>query len=940
MYEIITFGGLEIFYNIFNALAIMFSKENGIFPSLLKTGLFIGLVWALANSFMQNSISPLLLKWLLPTFVIIQFLMTKSVPVLVIDPLHGGMHRKIDNVPVGIAWTASKLSKLGYSMTKNIEMVMSLPDDFKYHKTGSQLASKIIASSKVLRISNPEHQDTMREFVNQCVVYPALLGTKFTLDDIKNSPNLWQLIQENLSPARSFTYKEGKGRGQILTCSEGGPKIGEILKKAQEKNFSTLAHKLFGLHVSSEGSSGSSNIQGVSPGNSAPSDTQISSQGVNSQIRSYLPLSFQYMVRSSQSAEEIMNQQMMISSIVDGIDSKSVALGNAENFAARRAYLMDRKNQETLGQLSGQKLLSMKNVMEALLYASFILLAPLFVLPAGWRYLGNWLSMVMWVQLWGPLYAILNFIMNVAAQSKSLGLAYLGSNTFGITLANSVGLADLHDDMAAQAGFLTMAVGALAYALVKGGASSFVHLASHLSGPLTSAAARASEDLVSGNYSFGNLTQGTVQAHNGTFGQQNFSPSYSSGSFSAQDGVTSVTTSTDGSQIVTIANSNLRSGIQLSESLSNSYTEQATQAASAAQTATVSAAQSEMDAFRKVVDLGQHISTQKSSGNTVSTQESGTVSEQAQKLHQLTKKFAEDNSISMDTATQAMAEASFGLGGKMLGGSLKGNLSRSSSDRDLFSKAKDFINQNSVQETFQQTSQASQEGRFGTSDEAGKRLSEAISGSFESSQSYRKEASAQLSRSKSYSEMASYTKTHAGSINANLNQEYVDWLPTQSLPNSSGAMGRHEANTILASRPEMNQSYQSQFLEAKMKGDLFSRSIANDLREGFGEVEKAHQNQTSAIHMDPPSSSNRVYQESSNTFGGNSGPGGVSENSLSPNFPTLSSKTQGTQGEVMDRLNRIQDQVEDAKESLGKQEKMITKKINNITPHYKSPGVK
>ena len=204
--------------------------------------------------------------------------------------------------------------------------------------------------------------------------------------------------------------------------------------------------------------------------------------------------------------------------------------------------LQQRAQQETMGAIMDQKLIAIKNVMEALIYAAFIFIIPLAMLPLGWRFIAKWGELVLWINMWPPLYAIVNFIANAAIRSKSLAAASLQTDA-GVTIANSVSITNLHADMAAQAGFMTVTVGALAYALIRGGAGSFVHLADHMSGPASAAAARATEDMVSGNYSFGNVSSGNYQANNASSFQENWSPSLNSGAFSTNDGVVSRLTS-------------------------------------------------------------------------------------------------------------------------------------------------------------------------------------------------------------------------------------------------------------------------------------------------------------------------------------------------------------------------------------------------------------
>ncbi|MBY0291801.1 MAG: conjugal transfer protein TraG N-terminal domain-containing protein, partial [Alphaproteobacteria bacterium] len=748
--------------------------------------------------------------WIMPLFLILVLFFVPTCRVHIYDPVTG-YRFPVDHVPWGLGAVAGAISKIGDRMTKEVETVFSLPDDFKYHKTGAVMASNLIANARTFHITNSDLAETLQSFVTQCVVYDALLGKKYTLDDLKTSPNIWDLVIQKLSPARSFTFKApGKGqKSRIVPCIQAVPLLNQWLKQDMQTAFQLFESIVFGKKE-------------------AKNAPNLASLGSGAHLKQYLPGAFHYMTQMAKSAEDVMMQQMMIYSVVDSIENTSTSLGNAPNFAIRRAYLHQRANQETLAGVAAQKLIAMKNVLEALIYAGFIFILPLALLPMGWSFISRWIGLVMWIQLWPPLYAILNFIMNVSVRSKGIGMIS-GPQGSGITIANSVGFMNLHADMAAQAGFMSIAVGSIAYALVKGGAASFVHLASHLGGPAAAAASRATEDLMSGNYSFGNVNQGNIQAYNTSFGQQNLSPSYSSGAFTQNDGVISRTTGSDGSHMVTVSSSNLRSSLNFSESLSNSYTEQASKAKQTAETQLVAASQAEADHNRQVMDFSEHKAKQVSGSESYSTGDTATTNQAFSKLDGLVDRFAKDHSVSKEVAAQIMAKAaastSVGFGFKFFEngatanftGEIGGGVSGSASDRDLFSAAKDYSQQSNFQETLNQASQAARDSRYADLNDKGQRAASSINDSYEKSHQYREEASASLQQSESFSQMASWTKQNAGSINANLNQEYVNWLQDQSLPNSSGPMGIREAETIFTSRPELDSHYQQRFMEDKMQ---------------------------------------------------------------------------------------------------------------------------
>ncbi len=796
-FTIVTYGAGEILETIFNAIAALINSKTGtLYQPLVRLALIVGLVWATVSMVYGERVQ-FLNNWVIPFFLALTLFFAPTCKLHIHDPVTGH-HYKVDNVPWGLGAVAGIISQIGDKATREIEKTFSLPDDLKYHKTGAVMASNLIASARTFHITNADLSETMRSFVNQCVVYDALLGKKYTLHDLQNAPDIWGLVSNNPSPARSFTFKApGKGQqAEIVTCAQGAARLDSLFKRDVGNAFQFFEGKVLGKR-----------------------DTILGPQ-----LRQYLPGAFNYMTKMAKSAEEYMMQQMMIYSVVDSVENQSTALGNAPNFAVRRAYLQQRANQESLAGIAGQKLIAMKNVMEALIYAAFMFILPLAMLPMGWQYIGRWISLVMWVQLWPPLYAILNFIMNVSVRSKGLGI--VGND--GITIANSVGFANLHADMAAQAGFMSLAIGSLAYALVKGGAASFVHLASHMASPAVSAASRAAEDLMSGNYSFGNVSQGTVQAHNTSFGQENLSPSYTSGSFTQNDGVISRTTAADGEHVVSVASSNLRSGVNLSESLSNSFTEQATKAEQMSETQMVAAAQAEADHNRQVMDLSEHQAKQMSESESHSSGQTASVNQAFNKVDALVDRFAKDHSVSKEVAQQVMGRASasvsagvgfqvFGTGASAtVSGEVAAQASMSEHDRELFSAAQDYSKQHNFQEAISQASQVARDSRFTEHNDTGQRYTSGISSAYEQSQQYRQEASASLQKSESLSEMASWTKQNAGSINANLNQEYVGWLQNQALPNSTGAMGIREAETIMSSRPDLDHHYQQRFLENKI----------------------------------------------------------------------------------------------------------------------------
>ncbi len=450
-YQVITYGDPEILKGVFDAIAMCLNSHTGsLFKPLIRLGLGVGSLWALAYSIWGDYMKALS-GWLIPLFMITCLLLVPQTRVFIKNPAFVTSHQ-VDHVPFGLAMSASLISRIGHSITENIEVIFTTVDDLKYHKTGFLFASNLVQQAKTFHITNEDLASNMREFVGHCVVYDAMLGRKYTIEDLRNSDDIWTLVSSGASPVRSFVWKEPhnvgepSARPEIITCREGVARFNRLWGVELDRTATLFGQKIFGKN-------------GL----------------INPKVAllQHMQSSYTFLVNSSKSALEILKQQMMIYAVVDGIEQKSVALGNTPNFAARRAYLQQRSTYETLGAMAGETLPTMKAVLEAIVYSAFMFIVPLSVLPFGWRFLSSWGQTLLWLQMWAPLYAILHYLISMMARSKSLAALSISSEA-GVTLASSVGLVNANADLAAMAGYLAISIPFLAVALVKG-VDSFVH---------------------------------------------------------------------------------------------------------------------------------------------------------------------------------------------------------------------------------------------------------------------------------------------------------------------------------------------------------------------------------------------------------------------------------------------------------------------------------
>ncbi len=806
---IYTIGGGEIFSLIFNGIASVIgggdtAGHKGLFfNAFVRIGAITGLLAAFVQTMWRDQME-VVRSFFMPFIIVLFVLLTPSMKVNIIDTSLGRKIYTVDHVPFGLGFTAGLFSQIGKEITEKVEQVFSLPDDLKYHKTGAVFASNLIKNAKQFHIVDENISENMRGFVTQCIAYDAMLGRKYTFQDLKNTEDIWGLVTKEPSPVRSFLWRETSQKSQIVTCQVGAQKLNTLFGREIANSADSFGRKLFRSN----------------------SEMPIN---YKAEIYKYLPLSFGYLTGSAKSAEDIIKQQIMIHSVLDGIENKSVSLGNAPNVALRKAYLQQRNTNMSLGELAADTLPVMKILLEAIIYVAFLVVFPLTLLPGGIRTFKTWLSLVVWIQSWGPLYAVLNMIMTVYGKSQSLSLTAL-KDSHGITIANSTGLMDFHADLSAMAGWAAISVPFLAFALVKGGVAAFNNIATHLGAVSQNVAGRAGDELTSGNFSFGNVSMGTVQANNTNMNQHMLSGSWHSGAFTQNDGRLQETTTASGHQIMDEKISSLASNLNVSESMQSMFQRQAARSETAAQNQMMAASQQESRAYRDMIDLAKHQATHKSVSSGYSDSANTSLGKSLSRIHDKTQSFADQNNLSYDKASQLLAEASVGLSGSFgfgsgknsigINGSLltKGDLSSRTQKTDLYQKAENYTQQENLRDDFNTVRQASRDQRASLGDDIGQRYAESISSSFDKADQFRREASASLQRSQSFTESASDSSQHGWSISDNLNQEYLEWLSHQSYMGSGSEMGMSQAKHIVLNDEGMNRAYQREFLHNYQAG--------------------------------------------------------------------------------------------------------------------------
>jgi len=799
-YTIYSFGGGETLKYIFNGLAMVLSfSEQGLASSLIRLVGLVSVVWVLAIAMVRQSILPAL-HWFIWFLCVINVLLIPRTSVYISDPLtYQAVRPKIDNVPVLLAAIGSLISEIGKGLTEKLEQVFTLPNYLPYHETGLVFGSRLMAESRLFRIQDPRFNENMQRFVQQCVVYDVMIGYKYTMKDLKTSQNIWQLVSERASPLLGFLYKmSNPGDNEIKTCKAGAKALNEEWTVAIQEASLKLGKHFF------------PNLQEVQARNA---------------FLEKLPQSYALLSKISLQASDILQQEMMVNAIQSASRAKAYQLGAATGYGSSKAALQQRASYEIAGEMARNALPVMKNVFEAIAYGAFVFIFPLIALPNGYQTLATYLGILIWIQLWAPLYAVLNLMMLLTAQAKSV--AYVG--TEGLTLATSQGLANLNQDMSALTGWLSFSVPAIAYMMVKGGASSFVHLANHLGSAAQSAIASTGHEVSSGNISLSNFSQGTQSLHNHSAFQTKKNAEHFSGQFSHNLGDGAIQVTMAEGRVFSSGSGRTVSSLGTEVSGSNNFSAQLSQASQQEQSLMESEgteiASGISEASRQATDLLNRISHGENDGKNytldTSSAESKSLSNTMRFTRNLQKTFGVTQQEAMQLALGASIAASLkydfkkdrkkGEEGKnepaaklyersgniTIGANAQGSYSKEAGRKITFEDLKSFVKEQNYNESIESIQKAIEHQQYGNSSTKDKSLSSAVSVSLEKLRSHRDSYQLHHQKAERLSKNAQLMQTSSFDSRTNLTQDVLEFIANQPSVDRKSVLGLEAARKIM-----------------------------------------------------------------------------------------------------------------------------------------------
>lgn len=806
MLEIYTIAGGDWLRGNLNAIAAF--MNTGTWSSIEKmciafSVLIVSISWIKKHSVMD------LIGWVF-SLTLVSMLVVIRTPVQIIDYSNVAQVYKVDNVPIGLAIPASLSTRVGNAMIQSYEMIFALPDSVTYSKTGMLFGGNLVAKSTDFVSQNPEITTLFSDYVQNCVMGDIFLNRKYTFEELMDSPDPYTLIFSSPSPLRGVFDKNN----QFKTCEEASRDLKSALALDSQtggKTWSYYVRQLFG---------------------GKPNPDLLFSQMIGD--------SYNYFYSSGQSAGQIIRQNVTMNALRSGIQGYAARSGDTAslvNIANTSSLEKQRLAQATMGHQALRSLPMMQTVVMGIMIGMF----PLMIMAAMFnmmtlQVIKGYMFALIWLQSWPLLYAILNSAM--AYYARQNGVPVVLSELSQVQLKNS--------DIATTAGYISMMIPPLSWAMIKSMGAGFSSAYSHFASSGLSSTSQASSSVVDGNYSFANMQMENVSGYSwGT----NSSTSFGQMSRQMANGA-SETQTQDGTTIWDARISKLPVDINVSRQLASAHQQMARESDVQAESAlhgynsSVTSAWNSLQQFG--TNKGNSASTTTGTDNTESSQDSMARS----KMWNAVVSNAKANNISneqsfqnlMDESTKASISGGAYIKASMgTGFELFGNGGRVEAGGKL---AIDGTASTGSTDTVSQTGRHSEDSRHDVSSQAAKDFKEAsdyftsrktttsgnitdnnassrvdqFTASLSSAKNSYDQYTNNRTRSHEYSEMASRTESMSGQMNENLTQQFANFVQQRSPQNAEAILTNAGSPEVAAQREALAREFVKTQVEPRIDG--------------------------------------------------------------------------------------------------------------------------
>lgn len=454
---------------------------------VLSVGASSGFSGAMARKFIGYIVSVFLITYI---FFGVKAEGPLSVQVEVIDAVDATWRAPV-TVPAVVGIPAAMISTAGHEIMRQIEASFPIPDELKLSNGAPfNLSAAMLNDASKAKITNPALASSMAMYVQDCFIPAVATGDKNVQTLITSTNFLADLQVSNQALlVNSYLPKDAANTMELMTCGEAYTQITTTINK-------NSADGAAGYLNNASAWSRTPALNVVNAGADA-----VARHATNNGVTD---------------GASLVKQAAVLSSFTGAFSQAAAQTGNSD-FLTGLAVTQAQTNQIN-GWITGAEVFNKTMgyifaVLQVFVYAiTPLILAAALIPGVGGALLKNFVQILLWLAIWQPMLAIVNFIILSLQQSDLGGALTSGAGSFGFTLENMNVVSERTTNLRAAATFIGTMVPALAWAMVKGS----VDFSRVISGAVgESAAAGAANTLTTGNYSLnsGSMDSFTSNKH-------------------------------------------------------------------------------------------------------------------------------------------------------------------------------------------------------------------------------------------------------------------------------------------------------------------------------------------------------------------------------------------------------------------------------------------
>jgi len=481
MWEIYAYGNTELLQLIFDGVVMVMGSDD--YYGLIRIFAMVAFLAVFVSSLMSARFEGF--KWFIGLFFIYSVMFVPRVDVVIVDRLTTAPPYTVANVPLGLGLFGHATSKIGDWLTRAFETVFTLPADLKYGANGPLFGHRVIELTQLAEFQNSEFKRDMNNFFRDCTLYDITEG-RINPNALRNAPigaaDTWVLLG-GTNPARLTT-----SNNVVTDCRSAWLALNTQMNAQVTGVMALIGRKANPLQTPAAAAA-------AMPGQ--------------------LESTYNYMASASAAAMDIMRQSLVINQLQANGAASAAELGDSASaileWSTAQARMQTKNAYGTMSNIAKETLPLIRNGIELIMYAVFPFVFLMMMMPIGMALaaLKSYALALMWLQLWAPLYAVLNLVVTYHRAVRMPA----DTDGIGLTLASASNMFNGVITDADVAGYMVISIPMIAWMIVKGGDMAMSSVAGQLMQPSQSAAGQAAGATAMGNLSMGSVSH-DVHSHN------------------------------------------------------------------------------------------------------------------------------------------------------------------------------------------------------------------------------------------------------------------------------------------------------------------------------------------------------------------------------------------------------------------------------------------